>query len=103
MIGSIRLDDTTTCMTIAGATDTDVFRAYVGEVLYPVLHKGDIAVVDNLGAHKSAATLVLTSQLQERRCCSCPPIHPKCQSDREDAEQGEGDLALLGGSDAGRT
>ena len=34
MIGSIRLDGTTTCMTIAGATDTEVFRAYVGCLLY---------------------------------------------------------------------
>ena len=59
MIGSIRLDGTTTCMTIAGATDTEVFRAYVGEVLCPALQKGDIVIMDNLGTHKSAATLAL--------------------------------------------
>ena len=59
MIGSIRLDGTTTCMTIAGATDTEVFRAYVSEVLCPALRRGDIVDMDNLGAHKSAATLAL--------------------------------------------
>jgi transposase len=56
MISSIRLDGTTACMTIAGATDTQVFRAYVGEVLCPTLRRGDIVVMDNLGAHKSPAT-----------------------------------------------
>jgi transposase len=56
MISSIRLDGTTACMTIAGATDTEVFRSYVGEVLCPTLRRGDIVVMDNLGAHKSPAT-----------------------------------------------
>ena len=46
-------------MTLAGATDTDVFRTYVGKVLCPTLRKGDIVVMDNLGAHKSPATLAL--------------------------------------------
>ena len=59
MISSIRLDGTTACMTIAGATDTEVFRAYVREVLCPTLRPGDIVVMDNLGAHKSPATLEL--------------------------------------------
>lgn len=59
MISSIRLDGSTTCMTIAGATDAEVFRAYVSEVLGPTLRKGDIVVMDNLSAHKNAATLAL--------------------------------------------
>ena len=59
MISSIRLDGTTACMTIAGATDTEVFRTYVQRVLCPTLRPGDIVIMDNLGAHKSAATLAL--------------------------------------------
>lgn len=59
MISSIRLDGTTACMTIAGATDTEVFRTYVQSVLCPTLRPGDIVIMDNLGAHKSAATLAL--------------------------------------------
>ncbi len=39
-------------MTVEGATDGDVFRTYVREVLAPTLSKGDIVVLDNLGAHK---------------------------------------------------
>jgi transposase len=59
MISSMRLDGTSACMTIAGATDTEVFRTYVDKVLAPTLRRGDIVVMDNLGAHKSPATLAL--------------------------------------------
>ena len=59
MIGSIRLDGSTSCMTIEGATDTEVFRAYVGEVLCPTLRPGDIVIMDNLSPHKSDLTLRL--------------------------------------------
>jgi transposase len=59
MIGSIRLDGSTACMTIEGATDTEVFRAYVREVLCPTLRPGDLVVMDNLSPHKSEPTLAL--------------------------------------------
>ena len=59
MISSIRLDGTTATMTIFGATDTEVFRTYVEKVLCPTLRRGDIVVMDNLGAHKSPVTLAL--------------------------------------------
>ena len=57
MISSVRLDGTSACMTIEGATNTEVFCAYVREVLVPVLRPGDIVVMDNLGAHKNEHTL----------------------------------------------
>jgi len=59
MISSIRLDGSTACMTIAGATDTEVFRAYVREVLCPTLRPGDLVIMDNLAPHKSDPTLEL--------------------------------------------
>ncbi len=59
MISSIRLDGSTACMTIDGPTDTEVFQAYVREVLCPSLKPGDIVVMDNLGPHKNAQTLEL--------------------------------------------
>jgi len=59
MISSVRLDGTTACMTIEGATNTEVFHAYVREVLVPTLQPGDIVVMDNLGAHKNERTLEL--------------------------------------------
>jgi transposase len=59
MISSVRLDGTSACMTIEGATDTEVFQAYVRAVLVPSLRPGDIVVMDNLGAHKNDRTLAL--------------------------------------------
>jgi len=62
MIGALRLDGSTACMTIEGATDTEVFRIYVEQVLLPALRPGDIVVMDNLSPHKSQPTLDLLRQ-----------------------------------------
>jgi len=43
-------------MTIEGTTDTEVFRAYVREVLCPTLRPGDVVIMDNLSPHKSELT-----------------------------------------------
>jgi transposase len=40
-------------MTVNGATDADVFRADVTQVLGPTLAPGDIVVIDNVSAHKA--------------------------------------------------
>jgi transposase len=62
MLSSIRLDGTTACMTIEGATDTEVFQSYVREVLCPTLRPGDVVVMDNLSPHKHDPTLSLIEQ-----------------------------------------
>jgi len=54
MLGSIRLDGQTACLVIEGATDSEVFREYVRQVLGPTLRPGDIVICDNLGAHRDA-------------------------------------------------
>jgi transposase len=59
MIASIRLDGSTACMALEGATDTETFRAYVREVLVPTLRPGDMVIMDNLSPHKSDQTLAL--------------------------------------------
>jgi transposase len=41
-------------MTVEGATDADVFRAFLREVLVPQLRPGDLVVMDNLSSHKAA-------------------------------------------------
>ncbi len=46
-------------MTIDGPTDTEVFQAYVREILCPALRPGDIVVMDNLSPHKNPQTLAL--------------------------------------------
>jgi hypothetical protein len=62
MLSSIRLDGSTACMTIEGATDTEVFQTYVREVLCPTLRPGDLVVMDNLSPHKHDPTLQLIGQ-----------------------------------------
>ena len=62
MISSIRLDGSTACMALEGATDTESFRAYVQAVLVPRLRPGDLVVMDNLSPHKSDPTLALITQ-----------------------------------------
>lgn len=52
VLGSLSCQGLEAVMTIEGATDGAVFRAYVGEVLAPTLKPGDVVVMDNLGAHK---------------------------------------------------
>ena len=62
MISSIRLDGSTACMTIQGATDTEVFRVYVSRFLCPTLRPGDVVIMDNLSPHKSEPILSLIAQ-----------------------------------------
>jgi hypothetical protein len=49
-------------MTIEGATDTEVFRVYVSQVLCATLRPGEVVVMDNLSPHKSEPTLSLIAQ-----------------------------------------
>lgn len=62
MISSIRLDGSTTCMAIDGATDTEVFQTYVRKVLCPALRPGDVVIMDNLAPHKNQETLNVITQ-----------------------------------------
>jgi len=57
MLASLRLDGSTTCMAIEGATDREVFTLYVREFLRPALRPGDLVIMDNLAPHKAAAAL----------------------------------------------
>lgn len=63
MISSIRWDGSTACLAIEGATDTEVFHAYVREVLCPTLRAGDLVIMDNLSPHKNDLTLGLIAQV----------------------------------------
>lgn len=54
MLAALSLRGVGAVMTIDGATDAEVFRAYVEHVLCPTLVPGDIVIMDNLRAHKVA-------------------------------------------------
>jgi transposase len=52
LLGALDQHGIQAVLTVNGATDADVFRAYVTQVLGPTLVPGDIVVLDNLAAHK---------------------------------------------------
>lgn len=62
MIGSIRLDGSTTCMTIEAATDKAIFGIFIKRIFLPALKPGDIVIMDNLSSHKEEQTLKLIEQ-----------------------------------------
>ena len=62
-------------MTIAGATDAEVFRVYVEQVLRPTLRPGDIVIMDNLRAHKVAGIREVVEQAGAR-LLYLPPYSP---------------------------
>jgi transposase len=62
-------------MTVQGAVDTLCFDAYVERVLRPQLRRGDVVVLDNLGAHK-ASCLEQVAQERGARVLWLPPYSP---------------------------
>ena len=54
-VGALRLSGMTAPMVLDGAMYGAAFLAYVEQVLLPALEPGDIVVMDNLPAHRSAA------------------------------------------------
>jgi transposase len=62
-------------MTVEGATDAAVFRAYVKHVLGPTLRPGDIVVLDNLRAHKAVGIQQMLAR-RRVRLLYLPPYSP---------------------------
>ncbi len=52
LIGALSLEGVIAAMTVEMATTGDVFKAYLEQVLAPVLRAGQVVVMDNLSAHK---------------------------------------------------
>ena len=54
-VGALRLSGMTAPMVLDGPMTGAWFLAYVQQVLRPTLRRGDVVILDNLPAHKSAA------------------------------------------------
>lgn len=54
MISAVRLTGPFAAAVFDCPTDSDVFKAYVEQVLAPALGPGDVVVMDNLAPHKAA-------------------------------------------------
>jgi transposase len=75
MLGALGVQGLHAVMTVEGATDTDVFRAYVKQVLGPTLSPGDIVVLDNLRAHKAVGVQQAVAR-RGARLLYLPPYSP---------------------------
>jgi len=75
MLGALSAAGLSALMTVDGATDGEVFAAFVREVLAPTLSAGDIVVLDNLGAHRSAAARAAV-EAKGARLVFLPPYSP---------------------------
>jgi transposase len=74
-LGAMSLRGIDAAMTIPSATDGDIFRVYVEQVLSPKLKPGDVVVMDNLSAHKVAG---IRQQIETcgARLIYLPPYSP---------------------------
>jgi transposase len=54
LIGAMGLRGLVATLTVEGAVDTLCFDAYLDRVLGPRLRRGDVIVLDNLGAHRAS-------------------------------------------------
>jgi len=75
MLGALSLSGVEALMTVNGATDGDIFLAFVREVLAPTLCAGDIVICDNLGAHRSQAAREAV-EAEGARLVFLPPYSP---------------------------
>lgn len=75
MLGALGLQGLQAVMTVDGATDADVFRTYVKQVLGPTLVPGDLVVMDNLHAHKAVGVQQAIAR-RGARLLYLPPYSP---------------------------
>jgi transposase len=75
MLGALGSQGLQAVMTVDGATDTEVFCAYVKHVLGPTLAPGDIVVMDTLRAH-TAAGIQQAMARRGARLLYLPPDSP---------------------------
>ncbi len=75
LLSSMSMEGMGPSLTVEGATNREVFEAYLEEVLTPTLRRGQIVVMDNLTAHKGERV----KEIIEGRGCELvylPPYSP---------------------------
>ena len=75
LLTSMSLEGMGSSLAVEGATNREVFEAYVEEVLCPTLREGQVVVMDNLSAHKGERIREL---IEESGCevLYLPPYSP---------------------------
>lgn len=75
MLGALDLHGVRAMMTVEGATDAEVFETFLERVLLRKLKPGDIVVLDNVGAHRTADVRRLI-EAAGARVLYLPPYSP---------------------------
>jgi transposase len=75
LLGTLGINGLQAVMTAEGASDADVFRTYVRQVLGPTLAPGDIVVLDNLPIHKMPGIQQALAR-RRARLLYLPPYSP---------------------------
>ena len=75
LLGALGVQGLHAVMTVDGATDADVFRTYVKQVLGPTLTPGDIVVMDHVRAHKAIGVQQAIAR-RGARLLDLPPDSP---------------------------
>jgi len=75
VIAAMTLRGVQASMTIDAATDTDVFAAFIEQVLVPTLRPGQVLIMDNLAAHK-VGWIVQRIERAGCRVAFLPPYSP---------------------------
>ena len=95
-IAGLRCGALTAPFVIDTPMDRRIFETYVETQLAPTLEPGDVVILDNLPAHKSAA-----AETAIRRQGSLDPVpaalQPRPQPDRDGFRQAQGPAARQGG------
>ncbi len=71
MLGALDLHGVRAMTTVEGATDAEVFETFLKRVLLRKLKPGDIAVLDNVGAHTRRPRSAGSSAPPGLACCTC--------------------------------
>ena len=75
VIASMSIGGIEAVMTVDGGTTTEVFLAFIEQVLAPTLSPGDIVVLDNVGAHRAKQVREALEKL-DIRLRYLPPYSP---------------------------
>ena len=82
LLSSMTVEGMGPSLAVEGATDREVFEAYLEEVLAPTLRPGQVVVMDNLSAHKGERVRVLVEE-RGAELLYLPPYSPDLKWDEK--------------------
>ena len=97
LAAAMRADGPTAALAYEGATDATAFETFVARHLCPTLRKGDVVILDRLGAHMGPAVRAAIEQAGAR-VLYLPPYSDDLKCDRGHVVDAQAATALAQGS-----